>query len=112
MPANSPTRGDIYHLDFDEIGPHYGVVISGDAINRNASTVLIAVISSKGTDTIYPHEFLLPAGLLRKPSKVKCQNITAWPKEELNSKNFSCSLDPKDMQGLDVALMKALDVWY
>ncbi len=112
MPDDFPSRGDIYRVEFDPpVGVHYAVVVTADAINRNANTVLLAVITSQGMDKIYPHEFQVPAGLLPRPSKVKCHSIIMWPKEELNKKNYVSTIDKRDMQGLDVALLKALDLW-
>ena len=113
MPANSPRRGDIYHLKIDEpIGPRYAVVVTANAINDNADTVLLALITLQGMDQIYPHEFNLPLGLLPKQSKVKGHALIAWPKHELSSGNYKAALSARDMPGLDVALMKALDLWY
>lgn len=112
MPANSPRRGDIYHLKLDEpIGPCYAIIVTANAINDNADTVLLALITSQGMDQIYPHEFNLPLGLLPKPSKVKCHALIAcWPKQELTSGNNKATFGARDMPGLDVALMKALDM--
>jgi len=113
VPGNAPRRGDIYHLELDNpVGPHYAIVVTTNAINENADTVLLALITSKGMDKIYPHEFNLPAGLLPKPSKVKCHSIIAWPKEELQQANYKTTLDQRDLPGLDVALMKTFDLWY
>ena len=93
------------------MGPHYAVVVTADAINRNASTVLLAVITSRRIDEVYPHEFLLPLSLLPKPSKVLGHSIVIWPKEELTQKNFVASLGKRDLPGLDAALMMALELW-
>jgi mRNA-degrading endonuclease toxin of MazEF toxin-antitoxin module len=112
MPGDSPLRGDIYHIEFDApVGPHYAVVVTGDAINRNANAVVLAVITTKNMDSIYPHEFRVPTGRLPKPSKVKCHSLVTWPKEELNQKTYVATISKKEMQGLDVALLKALDLW-
>ncbi len=112
MPDDTPLRGDIYRVKFDPpVGPHYAVVVTADAINRNADTVLLAVITSRGMKRIYPHEFRVPAGLLPKPSKVKCHSLIMWPKEDLTQENYVGTIEKRDMQGLDVALLKALDLW-
>lgn len=112
MPGDSPLRGDIYRVKLDPpVGPHYAIVVTTDAINRNAETILLAVITSKGLDNIYPHEFEIPEGLLPKPSKVKCHSLVMWPKEELTQKNYVATIDKRDIQGLDIALLKALDLW-
>lgn len=112
MPGDFPLRGDIYHVGFDPpLGPHFAVVVTADAINKNADAVVLAVITTKGLDSIYPHEFRVPSGLLPKPSKVKCHSLILWPKEELNQKNYVSTFDKRDIQGLDIALMQALDLW-
>jgi mRNA-degrading endonuclease toxin of MazEF toxin-antitoxin module len=112
MPGDSPQRGDIYHVSFGlPIGPHYAVVVTADVINRNANTVLVAIITSMGMDKVYPHEFAVPKGLLPKPSKVKCHALIMVPKAELNRNNYVTTINQRDMQGLDIALLKALDLW-
>jgi len=112
MPGDTPQRGDIYHVHFDPpVGRHYAVVISSDAINRTSDTVLVAVITSKGMDKVYPHEFKLPEGLLPKPSKVKCQSIVMVSKKNLNATTYVTTIPERDMMGLDIALMQALDLW-
>jgi mRNA-degrading endonuclease toxin of MazEF toxin-antitoxin module len=87
------------------------VIVTADAINRNADAVVLAALTSRGTDKIYPHEFLVPAGLLPSPSKVKCHSLITWPKEELNQDNYIATISRRDMQGLDMALLMALDLW-
>lgn len=112
MPGDNPRRGDIYHVHFDPpVGPHYGVVISSDAINRAGAAVLVAIITSKNVDKIYPHEFKLPAGLLAKASKVKCHSIVMVSKKNLNANAYMTTIADQDMQGLDIALMQVFDLW-
>lgn len=113
MPGNNPARGDIYHIDFPEpLGPHYAVVVTADALNVYSIGVVVAVITSQHMDDIAPHQFRIPNGFLRRPSKVQCDALVMLPKEELTSDNWMDTISKKDMQGLDVALMKALDLWY
>jgi mRNA-degrading endonuclease toxin of MazEF toxin-antitoxin module len=112
VPGEFPQRGDIYHVEFDRpVGAHYAVVVSADAINQNTDTVVLAVITSKQTQKIYPHEYLIPARLLPEPSKVKCHNLITWPEEGLNEETYIGTLSAREVRGLDVALQKALDVW-
>jgi len=113
LPGSTPKRGDIYRVTFDDpVGPHYAVVVTTNAINDNANAVLVAVVTSKNTNTTYPHEFLVPSGLLPKPSKVKAHALVMVVKEEFSQKNYVNTLSDRDIQGLDVALMKALGLWY
>ena len=112
MPGESPLRGDIYFLDLPApVGPHYAVVVTTDAINRNSDTLLVATITTRGVDKIYPHEFKVPRGLLPQPSKVKCHSILMIVKEQLQAKNYVTAIHKRDMQGLDFALLRALDLW-
>lgn len=112
MPGDTPCRGDIYHVNFPApVGPHYTVIISSDAINRASNAVLVALITSKDIDRIYPHEFKIPEGLLSKPSKVKCQSIFMVEKKRLNATTYETTILDRDMPGLDIALMQALDLW-
>jgi|GEM_PF-4694395 len=111
MPGDRPRRGDIYHVRFDPpIGPHYAVVISSDAINRFSDYVLVAIITSKDVEDPGPHEFKLPSGLLPKPSKVKCQSIVQVFKKNLNATTYVTTIPERDLVGLDIALMQALDL--
>ncbi|MBI1743559.1 type II toxin-antitoxin system PemK/MazF family toxin [Candidatus Acetothermia bacterium] len=112
MPGHFPCRGDIYHVDFGPpIGSHFAVIVAADAINSSDEVVLMAVITSKGLEKIYPNEFKLPEGLLRKPSKVACHRLVIVDKNELTDDSFQNTIPKRDMQGLDSALMMALDLW-
>lgn len=113
MPGDFPQRGDIYQVEFDPpVGPHPAVIVTADVINRNADTVVLAVVTSKGVDRIYPHEFCIPTGLLHDPSKVKCHTLITWPKETLNEDTYLGTISERDIQGLEIALEKALDLWF
>lgn len=111
MPGNSPKRGDIYHVDFSPpVGARYAVVVTRNSINMNANAVVVATITSKRTDKIYPHEFKISPGLMSKPSKVKCQNLIMLPKGDLTEDNYFDTLMESDIPALNTALRKALDL--
>ena len=93
-------------------GPHYAVVVTADAINRSAVTVLVAAITSKRVGNIYPYEFKLPDNLLKKASKAKCYNLVMVPKAQLQESNYTGTIAKRDIEGLNAALLKALDLWY
>ncbi len=113
MPADSPCRGDIYHIDFEPpLGPHYAIVVTHDKINSASTSLVVAIITSQNVEEVYPHQLRLPDGTLNKPSKVKCDALITLPKDELTADNWIAKLSKKDMEGLDVGLMKALDLWY
>ena len=112
MPGDDPVRGDIYHIKFPTpVGPHYAIVVTADAINRASDTVLVATITTQGVERIYPHEFKVPNGLLPKPSKVKCHSIIMLEKQELTATNYVDTIYKRDMQGLDLALLKTFHLW-
>lgn len=112
MPGDSPARGDIYHITFDPpIGEHYAVVVTSDAINANSTSVVVAIITSRHVDKIYPHQLSMPVEITGKPCKVKCDNLMMWPRDELTQEAFLGTLDDRTMQGLDMALEIALDLW-
>ena len=113
MPGDFPCRGDIYHVKFESlVGPHYAVIVTADGINKSDEAVLMVVITSKRVDQIYPNEFKVPDKLLPKPSKVRCHRLVIVGKDELTSDNYVNTISKRDMEGLDIALMMALDLWY
>lgn len=113
MPGNSPVRGDIYHFDFERpLGPHYAIVVSSDALNASSVSIVVALITSAHMDNIWPHQFPVPKGLLKKPSKVKCDALIMLPREDCTADNWKTTVNNRDMDGLNVSLMKALDLWY
>jgi len=112
MPGDSPLRGDIYRIEFDPpIGRHYAVVVTSDAINIHSDSVVVAIMTTQHMEKIYPHQFKIPKGLLSRPAKVKCDNLMMLPKAELTRLNYVGTISKKDMEGLDIALLKALDLW-
>jgi len=113
MPGNSPLRGDIYHVRFEPpVGKHYAVVVTADAINAYSDSLVVAVITTKHMDRIYPHQVKIPKGVLDVPAKVKCDNLMMWPKGELSSNTYVATIPKRDMPGLDMALLNALDLWH
>jgi mRNA interferase MazF len=69
----------------EQAGERPALVISPDIINRYSPVVLIASITSKKTDRIYPFEALLeaPEGGLKQRSKVLLMQIRAVDKRRL-----------------------------
>lgn len=112
MPGDAPARGDVYHMAFEPpIGEHYAVVVTNDAINANSTSVVVAIITTRHMDKVYPHQLRLPKEITGKPCKVKCDKLMMWPRDELTQQEFLGTLDDQLNQGLDVALEIALDLW-
>ena len=71
-----PSRGAIYHVDFPKpTGAHYAIVISDDAVNQHSSTVVLALITSRHMDNVWPYQLKVPSGILPKPSKIVLQGF-------------------------------------
>ena len=76
--VNSPGRGDIVRVRLDptegseQAGTRPALVLSPNAMNAHAPIVLIAPITSRKTERIYPYEALVepPEGGLSERSKV------------------------------------------
>lgn len=112
MPFDSPKRGDIYHVDFPKPrGPHYAVVITDDSINDSSNAVVVALITSKSMDNIWPYQMRVPKHLLEKASKIVCSNVYYMEKSQLKRESYRSSLDEQDLQGLDAALLKTFGLW-
>lgn len=39
-------RGEVYHVDFEDRGPHFYIVVSNDVRNRKLKTVLSVMVTS------------------------------------------------------------------
>jgi mRNA interferase MazF len=88
---SNPCRGDVVRVRLDPVegseqaGERPALVISPDIINEKGPLVLIAAITSKKTEKIYPFEVLLDpqeAGLPRR-SKVMLMHMRAVDKRRL-----------------------------
>lgn len=77
------SRGDVIRVRLDPVegseqaGERPAVVISPDIINQYSPVVIVAAITSKKTDKIYPFEVLInpPEGGLTEKSKVLLLHI-------------------------------------
>ena len=85
------SRGDIVKVRLDPIegseqgGERPALVISPDVINEHSPVVLIASITSKKTDRVYPFETLIepPEGGLTERSKVLLMQMRSVDKRRL-----------------------------
>src|SRR4029079_2248079 len=78
-----PRRGELYWVDLDptvgsEIAKRRpGLIISNDVGNQFSARVIVAPLTSRGTDRVYPFEVLVPSGEggLAETSKIALDQI-------------------------------------
>ena len=88
---NSPKRGDVVRVRLDpavgseQAGERPALVISPDFINDRSPIILIASITSKKIERIFPFEVLVepPEGGLRQRSKVMLMHLRAIDKQRI-----------------------------
>ena len=87
----TPRRGDVVRVRLDptvgseQAGDRPALVISPDLINKHSPVVLVAALTSRKTDRVYPFEALIepPEGGLRKRSKVLLMQLRSIDKRRL-----------------------------
>lgn len=110
---NNPRRGVVARVRLDPVegseqgGERPALVISPDIINEHSPVVLIAAITSRKTDRIYPFEVRIdsPEGGLRETSKVLLMQLRSVDKRRLGS--ISGVLSETTMLRVDAALKVA-----
>lgn len=111
-----PRRGEVYWVQLDPtIGLEIAktrpaVIISNDVGNQYAARVIIAPISTGGTDKVYPFEVLLQAGEgeLRQQSKVLLDQIRTVDKSRLE--RYLGALDQARLDEINRAIRLSLAV--
>ena len=87
----NPKRGDIVRVRLDPVegseqaGERPALVISSDIINQHSPVILVASITSKKTERIYPFEVLVepPEGGLRQRSKILLLHLRSIDKRRI-----------------------------
>lgn len=111
-----PRRGEIYWVNLD---PTFGseiaktrpaVIISNDIGNQYSPRVIVAPMTSGGTQRVYPFEVLVPAGEagLTEPSKVLLDQIRSVDKRRLRDPLGGLTADR--MLAVDLAIRLSLAV--
>jgi mRNA interferase MazF len=111
-----PRRGEVYWVRLDPaIGSEIAktrpaVIISNDIGNQYASRVIVAPISTGGTDKAYPFEVLLHAGEggLRQESKALLDQIRTVDK--LRLERYVGALDKARLDEINIAIRLSLAV--
>ena len=112
----SPRRGEIYWVNLDPtLGSEISkmrpaVIISNDIGNQYSQRVIVAPITSRRTQQIYPFEVRVEIGEggLKESSKVLLDQIRTVDKSRLVRKLGK--LKPNTMEGIDKAIRLSLDV--
>jgi mRNA interferase MazF len=111
-----PRRGELYWANLDPtVGSEIAkarpaVIISNDVGNELSARVIIAPVTSRGVDRVFPFEVLAPAGVGGLPgdSKVLLDQIRTVDKRRLG--RFIGALPPERLAAVDRAIRLSLDV--
>ncbi len=106
-----PSRGDIHFVDFPDVGgnvirgPHPGVVVQADRMNRSSTVVLVPLTSAAKAAAFEPRFLVRIAGReagLPRDGWAKCDQPTTLPTFLLGPK--AGRLNPEAITRLDDAL--------
>ena len=108
-----PKRGDIVWVRLDPVegaeqaGERPVLVVSPSVINEHSPVILIASITSKKTDRVYPFEVLIepPEGGLKQRSKVLLLQLRSVDKRRLTREGGT--LTSERMTQVDAAIRVA-----
>lgn len=114
LSRNEFRRGDIVRARFDPVegseqgGTRPALVVSPAIINNAGTVVLLAAITSRNLDRVYPFEALLEGGEggLSRSSKVMLRHLRAMDKGRISGRLGS--LSPEAMLQVDAALSVAV----
>ncbi len=113
---NHPRRGEVYWVNLDPaIGSEISkkrpaVVISNNVGNEYAGRVIVAPVTTKGGDRVYPFEVKLEKGEggVKEASKVLLDQIRTVDKSRLSTKLGA--LGPPTLEKINRAIRLSLDV--
>jgi mRNA interferase MazF len=111
-----PRRGEIYWVGLDPVvgteiaRTRPALIISNDIGNQYAARVIVAPITSRHTDRVYPFEVAVQAaeGGLPQMSKIVLDQIRAIDKRRLGQRIGV--LTPERMREVDEAIRRSLAV--
>lgn len=109
-------RGDVLTVRLDPVeGSEQGgtrpvLVVSNDVLNEALPVLMVAVITSKKVERVFPTEVLLqaPEGGLKKTSKVLLYQVRTISKDRIKSRLGA--VNARTMSGVEQALSLALDL--
>ena len=111
--SQDPKRGEVVRVRLDpaegseQAGERPALVLSPDFINLHSPVVILAAITTKKTERVYPFEALVapPEGGLKQRSKVMLMQIRSVDKRRLLGSIGKVS--PTTMRAVDEALKVA-----
>ena len=109
-PGNILRRGDIVRVRLDPVegseqaGDRPGLVISPDLINRHSPIVLIAPITSKKTEKIYPFEALIEASPTSLPQRSKVLLMQVRALDQRRVIGHYGTVDDQTLERVDAAI--------
>ena len=115
MNSNSALkRGEVVRVRLDPVegseqgGERPGLVISPSLINQHSPVILVAGITSRKTDRVYPFEVLIEPGEsgLRQRSKASLMQMRALDRSRVVGRYGAVTV--ADMERVDAALMIAV----
>jgi mRNA interferase MazF len=112
--TNTLRRGDVVRVRLDPVegseqsGDRPGLVVSPDLINDHSPVILVAAITSRKTEKVYPFEALIepPEGGLPQRSKVLLMQLRALDKRRVLGKYGE--LGTNTLNRVDAALKVAV----
>ncbi len=106
-------RGDVVRVRLDptegseQAGERPALVLSPDVINRHSPIILIAPITSKKTERVYPFEALIEAGEGGLPMRSKVLLMQTRSLDKSRLLGYYGRLNDETMQQVDQALKVA-----
>lgn len=107
-PASGPLRGQVFHVDVEQAGPHYWLVVSNNQRNAHLNDVLVVQLTT--TPPRSPRASYVPLAKGQDPFEgwVKCDDIGPLFRDVLGA--FKGALSPGTMRRVDVGLAYALNL--
>ena len=114
LPSAGPRRGEVVRVRLDPVegaeqaGERPALVISPDIVNQHSPVILVAAITSRKTEHVYPFEALLlpPEGGLASRSKVLLMQLRSIDRGRIVGSYGA--LSPQAMGRVDAALRIAV----
>lgn len=88
-------RGGIYWADFDPVRGHEQggarpvLILSHDLFNERAERAIAMAITSQAPRVVYPLVWLIPSGMLPRPSWVLISQLRTLATERLNNRQVA-----------------------
>lgn len=104
----APLRGQVFHVDAEDAGPHYWLVVSKNQRNSNLDDVLSVMLTTTPPRSVRPSYVPLTKGQDPFDGWVKCDDIGRLFRDELGP--VKGALSPGTMRRVDAGLAFALNL--